>query len=340
MLSVIPLVAYNLVIDPYLVLRKYFNHMFICPNERYIKTDYILNNPAKYDSLLFGSSRVSQIPVEIINKSTGNRFYNMTYIAGIVSDHLNILKIIIKSGARIKSIIIGLDYYSFTAMPIENQIRNIMYPETLWDKLKFYYTYLSVEPDSGMLKEVKFDGNEALYDITGTGEYDFIKKERLLSLDPRRHEAKFKKPVLVVCTDQLDKTLAEIQEIIALCKKNNIAMTFFINPDYLDMYLCQDVAFINKVRNRLALITDFWDFSAPNSTIGNYFNFIDPIHYRKKVGAMIIEKMFHQRSDLPAEFGFLVTESNSKGYIERSEKDFNRYKKLIRPHCLPCPKQQ
>lgn len=335
-ISVIPLLAYNIILDPYMVLRKDPSHMFICPNERYFKTDYILSNPTKYDSFLFGSSRVSQIPVELISKATGSSFYNMTYIAGVTSDHLPILKLFIDRKLKIKNVIIGLDYYTFSAMPAENRTRNIMYPLTLMEKAKFYYTYLSLEPDSSMLKEIKFDGKEAVYDLAGTGGYHFIRRERQLGLEPLKHEAKFKNPFAVLCTDQVEKTLAEIQEIISLCRANGIKLSFFINPDYLNMYLCQDISFLNLIRVRLAARTDYWDFSAPNPIIADKFNFIDPIHYREKVGAMMVEKMCQTATPVPADFGFLVTKANIKQYAERAAKEFQGYKKLANPACVPC----
>jgi hypothetical protein len=335
-ISVIPLLAYNIIVDPYLVLRQDPGHMFICPNERYFKTDYILNNPAKYDSFLFGSSRVSQIPVDLISKATGSKFYNMTYIAGVTSDHLPILRLFVYKRVKIKNVIIGLDYYTFTAMPAENRFRNIMYPSSLMEKVKFYYTYLSLEPDSSMLKEIKFDGKEAVYDLTGTGGYHFIRRERQLALEPLKHEAKFKNPAAVLCTDQLNKTLEDIREIISLCKANGIKLSFFINPDYLNMYLCQDIAFINLIRARLAALTDFWDFSSPNSIIGDNFNFIDPIHYREKVGALMVEKMYYPKATVAPDFGFLATKANVSQYAEKAAKKFQLYKKQVNPACVQC----
>jgi hypothetical protein len=339
-ISAVPLVAYNIIVDPYLVLRKDVEHMFICPNERYFKTDFILRNPEKYNSFLFGSSRVSQVPVETIDKTTGERFYNMTYISGVTSDHLAILKLFIDKKIKIKNVVVGLDYYTFTAMPIENQTRNIMYPGKLREKVKFYYTYLTLEPDSSMLKEIKFNGKDAAYDLTGTGGYRFIKRERLMALDPLKHEAKFKNPSPVLCTDQLEKTLGEISEIIAVCKRNGINLKFFINPDYLSMYLCQDIVFINLARSRLAALTDFWDFSVPSPIIGEKFNFIDPIHYRQKTGSMMVDKMYGLNAGIRPDFGFLVTKANVKRYVEKAAEDFARYKKQVQPDCMPCKKSR
>ena len=54
-------------------------------NKNYIKTRYILKHPDRFDSFLFGSSRVGAIHTD---KIPGLRTYNMTYSAGLPSEHL------------------------------------------------------------------------------------------------------------------------------------------------------------------------------------------------------------------------------------------------------------
>ena len=105
---------------------------------------------------------MSQIPVEVLNRETGGRWYNMTFVSGVVAENLEILKLFVKHGVPVKNMMIGLDYFSFQMLPLQNQIRTIMYPETLREKIKFYYTFLTLEPDSGMLYEVRFDGKSAV----------------------------------------------------------------------------------------------------------------------------------------------------------------------------------
>ncbi len=337
-ISVLPLLIYNLVLDPYSVLRKDYKNMIVCPNERIAKTDFILRNPGRYDSLLFGSSRVSQIPVEVLNRETGGRWYNMTFVSGVVAENLEILKLFVKRRVPVKNMMIGLDYFSFQMLPLQNQIRTIMYPETPRERLKFYYTFLTLEPDSGMLYEVRFDGKSAYYDLEGTGEYDFIKKEENLRLRPEEHDPKFKLPVFVVCKNRIPDTLAEIREIIAICRENNIALQFFINPGHVSSYLCDDIGFQNQVRAELAALTDFWDFSRPSSITMDNFNYVDIIHYRKKIGSLLAERVSGRGMNVPKDFGYLVTKENVAGYLEQASAEYDTLKKKLNPTCMPCRK--
>jgi len=337
-LSVIPLLAYNLILDPFSVLRKDYDSMWICPNERFVKTDYILGNPEKYDSFLFGSSRVSQIPVRPLNRATGGRFYNMAVVSGVAADSLAAIKLFLKNGVSIKNVVLGLDYFSFQMLPLENLVRNTVYPETCEEKAKFYYTFLTLQPDSGMLDEIRFDGKDVAYDLLGTGEYDFLKKERDLVLHPDEHNRKFMQPVFTICRRRMDTTLAEIREIVDICRSNSIRLTVFMNPCHASSYLCDDIAFMNEARARLAGLTDFWDFSAPSPITEDNFSYIDIIHYRKKVGYMLVERMFGMKGAAPADFGTLVTRANAAAYLKKAERGYHADKKRLNPNCPPCVK--
>jgi hypothetical protein len=335
-ISVIPLLAYNLIMDPYLVLRKDIAGMFVCPNERFIKSDYILKNPGKYDSFIFGSSRVSQIPVDYLNRVSGAKFYNMTYISGIMPDHLAVLKLFLRKKLPMKNIIVGLDYFSFKFVDHVNKARLLHYPETMKDTIEFYYTYLTMAPDSSMLNEIKFNGRDALYDITGTGEYYFLRKEALMAKDPVKHNEKFMFPIPIVCKTRIKKTTAEIREFVELCRANNINLKFFVSPEYANSYLCEDIAELNLERTRIADFIDFWDFSNPGTITTNNYNYVDIVHYRKSIGRMIIDRLYHVNGVIPADFGYFVTGPNLKAYLKKCEGDYRKYRELRKPPCIPC----
>jgi hypothetical protein len=337
-LSVIPLLLYNIIVDPYSVLRKDYGNLFVCPNERFVKTDYILRNPDRYDSLLFGSSRVSQVPIRLLDSTAGGRWYNMTFVSGVIAENLEILKVFLRHGVPVKNVMIGLDYFSFQMLPLQNAIRTILYPDTFRDRLKFYYTFLTLEADSGMLYEVRFDGKNAVYDLLGTGEYNFLRKEKNLRLHPEEHDPKFRAPVLVVCNNRIPETLAEIREIIGICKKNNIGLKFFINPGHVQSYLCDDITFQNMVRKELAQLTDYWDFSRPGRITMDNFNYYDIIHYRKKIGGMMIERMYNPKKKELSDFGTLVTKKNVSAYLADTVGEHAALKKKMNPPCMPCKK--
>ncbi|TFH41133.1 MAG: hypothetical protein E4G96_06135, partial [Chrysiogenales bacterium] len=229
-LSAAPLLAYNLILDPFRVLRKNYDSFSICPNERFVKVDHVLGNPDRYDSFLFGSSRVSLVPVEKFDRALGGRHYNMTFVSGVMSEYLTVLELFLDRGIEVKNVVVGIDYFSFKMLPLEGMARNRMYPLTLREWIDVYFTFLTLEPDTSMLKEIKFDGKEAVYDLTGTGGYVFMRREMKIDADPTSHRIRFTLPIFTVCEKRLDETSRELREIVDLCSKHGIRLTVFINP--------------------------------------------------------------------------------------------------------------
>lgn len=335
--AALPLPLYNIVFDPYGVIRKDYRHLIICPNERFAKTYLVLNHPTKWDSFIFGSSVVSQIPVEPMNALTGHRYYNMSYIAGAPHDHLRVLRLMIDRGVKISNLLIGLDVFSFRYMPpILLTIRTWHYPQGRWNTIDFYSRHLFLEPDAGFLDEVWFDGKEARYDLYTTGQYYFLKKERLIAERPDRHLAKFMAPPLIVCNQRLEKTMSEIRDIMRLCRDHGIAVRFFITPILRRWYLCDDIDYLNRVRMELAALGDYWDFTHLNSVTNNPFNYYDETHFRPPVGAMMVSKMFGKGEAAPADFGFLVTKENVGEYTRRCKREHDDARKKLDIACPPC----
>ena len=94
-------ISINYFLDPYGVFnKKYINYKYH-PNLNYVKTSYISNNKNKYNSFLFGSSRVGTISVE---KIKNGRYYNMSISSGLLAEELDILKILLKNKIKIKGL--------------------------------------------------------------------------------------------------------------------------------------------------------------------------------------------------------------------------------------------
>lgn len=336
LVSAAPVALYNYYVDQYFVLRQEVKSMRVLPNERWVKTEYLVRNPAKYDSIVFSSSRGSQIPIEFINQHTGRRYYNMSVMAGVPSDYLAIMKILLRNKVVIKHLLIGLDYYSFQGATPAQFYRGIMYPDKQTDRFKEYCKYLFLPFDTTMFNELRFDGSDVEYDIFGTGEYHFVKREKSIAEHPEQHAARFNFPTMTVCDDRLARTMDEIKQLLAICKANGIETTFFINPEYAPSYYCDNIDFLNKIRRLFAEITDFWDFNGSLAVTGNMYNYVDLIHYRKLVGRMMMARIFNVPGMAPADFGRIVTGENITAFIAESTREFYINKKKIKLNCLPC----
>ena len=99
----------NYVVDSYGIFRTDFSRQKRPPNQHFIKMRHVIANPSRYDSFLFGSSRVGKIDVSLIKDG---RFYNLYYAEAVPAEYLKDLKILLSEGVKIRNVLIGLDDFS------------------------------------------------------------------------------------------------------------------------------------------------------------------------------------------------------------------------------------
>ena len=121
-------IAIPILSDPYNVFHwRRIRDNGVEPNSNYIKMEYILHNPDKFDSFLFGSSRTGFIDVE---KIPDGKWYNMSYSEGLPEEHLENLRELIANGIIPKNVMIGVDNISCLVDPSihDKQFYRIPYP--------------------------------------------------------------------------------------------------------------------------------------------------------------------------------------------------------------------
>jgi hypothetical protein len=331
----------NLLIDPQSIFRKNFDiNLPVEPNRHFIKMRYLLTNKNSYnyDSFVFGSSTTGHInPLKIPN----GIFYNMAYSEGVPSEFLEDLKILIKSGVKIKQLIIGISDISYKIDP-ESHLEQFMrhpYDSSRAKRLFFYLRYIS-SPVSVQRKayieiiknsKIRKYGMEfsQFYDMYGTGMHhvlgldDFIEKNR----NKYCAQGTFTSPRIYQYQGRIDKTIEELREIITISKTHNIGVTLFIEPIHYISYLNTDPELFFDFKEKLSRLTDYYDFSGLNSvTFDNYY-FYETSHYRPLVGDMIISRIFNVNLDkIPKDFGVLVSKGNIELHIARQKEELRQVK--------------
>ncbi|PKN85546.1 MAG: hypothetical protein CVU51_08645 [Deltaproteobacteria bacterium HGW-Deltaproteobacteria-1] len=303
-------------------------------NQHMFNPELVFRNPEKFDSFLFGSSRTSVIHVEKIPEG---RFYNMSYSLGLPTQHLAILKAFVKRGIKIKRVIIGLDEIAFAMPPAATQkhLVRIMHPDIGGPgRLELFGMYFFRKPD---LEELG-----RWYDRVVLGKMNgrIITTPRGLNLvwmEKDRIIEKAAKPVFYfdagpykpVTYDQkkMDEAFQSIEELVALAQAHHFQLTFFISPIYSKLYLNNAEALLTA-KARLAQITDYYDFSGFNSVTTNPVNYYEEVHYRYRVGDMIIARIFGvDVATLPKDFGVLVTKQNVGQHLENQKRELEQYLK-------------
>ena len=315
----LPLLVFNVVVDPYGV---FLNGNKFCqtePNKRYQKVAYLLEHPGKYDSFIFGSSRANFLSPQKIHEAS---YFNMTYSNGLPSQHYRDIKILMKNGVKIKNLLIGIDYFSLldNFEPMENDLLRMAYPITITEKYKFYKAYLLNRPDWNFLKLGLSRNGMDRSGMFVDGTISMAVFDVKIDSAPEAHAKKcynltpFSVPAYSGA--EINKALDEINNIVKYAKANKIKTTFYINPTYYTSYLNVNLDNYFYALKKLADITDYYDFSGLNSVVVNSFFHYETSHFRHKTGDMMIGRIFDRaESEVPADFGKHVTRANVDAHI-------------------------
>jgi len=280
----------------------------------------------KYDTYIFGSSRIGKIPNEEVKNA---KVYNFNYSGGLPHEHLNNIKYLIKKKANIKTIIIGIDDFSFYDSP--NALIHILllmsHPSTI-NKNKFIFLTKYIVCDRHPFKKYDPKQNND-YDLFNSGRpkapqgfIEQIEKDK----DKYFKDKKFKKP----CEHTLvyrEETINELTEIKSVCQKNNIKLILFINPLHHKTYLYNNIKEFNRFKRELVKISPFWDFAYLNSITTDNYYFYETSHYRELVGRMILERLGYLKTKTAhKDFGKYITPDNIDSHIKFLENNYKNYK--------------
>jgi hypothetical protein len=332
---------FNYLCDPFGLFRKDFSYQYIEPNKNFVKARYIAENPDRYDSFVFGSSRVNSIDV---TKIRGYRCYNMTYNGGLPGDHLLNIRYMIKKGVRIKMLLIGLDEFAFRENPAEHLSQPLRhpYPPVIGQAvLPFYLKYLfcfhgmdvSRELVKGYTRAVKRLPQGTVYDIFTHGQMSFPGVDEAIDANPENHKkTRFYDLKRTVSGDYMNGALKDIKGIVDTAKDNNIRLILFITPVYKDAFLFTGLTEFEHFKRALSTITEFYDFTGVNAVTIDTINYYEASHYRKRTGDMVLARLFgYPPVEVPSGFGVLVTHDNIEAHLRelrrQVDEEFKRKQK-------------
>lgn len=308
---------FTLIVDPYNIFHAdCLVNNGVEPDKNYFKPLHIMNNMDKYDSLLFGSSRVGFFDVERMDDGI---YYDMMASEGLPAEHVTILKALIKRGFVPKNVIVGMDDISYFVDPAlhDEVLYRKMFPwdGSFTDKLGFYIKYFDPITNFESLETINEHeltdpewSNRLL--TTGTENLD-IKADFNTEKNLKPYWADYYMP--------REAVFDEIQELVDICKEYDIKLTVFTNPLFGYTYM-KDIdngylVFLEK----LADITDYYNFSGFNNMTLDFNNYYENSHYTRAISDKMIDVMFHGENDpelLSQGFGFYVTKDNKQELLD------------------------
>ena len=315
----------NYIVDPYSVTQ--YNLLNIptklVSDDRSEKIVKIENSP-QFDNILLGSSRVYLINPFVLSKYAGGVSYNLGVGTAQVEDHLGFLLYLDKLGKFPKTIVLGLDFYSFN----ENLETNKYFVRN--EKLNFISqggrdpaylsNFVSLDTAGASIKTLKtFIGmnqrKQRFDESGGTGItstiFDYFPEKKeiidIYTLAKERRTSDFiKYPVYERVSK---KRLEHMRRVVELTKKHDSQLKVFITP--LFGRLLDDIdndalvsARLTEFKEDLLEITSYYDFLTHNEVSDSSIYFGDPSHLQHTTGNLILARLFDDKAvTIPEGFG-------------------------------------
>ena len=232
-------------------------------------------------NLLLGDSRMANIPTEMVEKTTGERYFNFAYGGASLREIIDSFWFA-ANHSRLRNVYLGLN------LPVYNDYN-------ITDRAKTYLT-ISENPTLYFVNRTVLESS--LY-VT----YSYATGKDLKLGAPNVDKEAFWRHEL----DEVDANyfknyvypkhyLEELRKIAAFCKQQGIKLTFIIFPTHTDVqnlitrYGLDE--FNQQFRTDLASLATVYDFDFPNQTTSNKENFADPDHAIAWVNELIVKEVW------------------------------------------------
>jgi len=306
----------NVILDPYNIFHwDSPNDNGVEPNKNFIKTKYVINNPDKFDSFLFGSSRAGFMDIDLLNEITGDSWYDMASSEAVVAEHTKSLKILLNNGIKVKNVFIMVDDISCFVDPAmhENMLYRVPYPTGgLISKMEFYVKYCDLlttfQSLSVMKEHVSEDPNYVeRYRETGTERLD---KETYFDPTLPQFQTGYWADYY---SYRVDEAIDDMKKLKELCDSNGINLIVVTNPLYYLTYE-RDVenGYLDYIEG-LSQVVEFYNFSSLSDITCEYTNYYETSHFTPDIGRMMIKTVFDSmdNKELKSQgFGYYVTSDN------------------------------
>lgn len=268
------------------------------PNKNFVKTQYIIHNPKKFNAFIFGSSRVANIPQDFLPKETDGkplRWYNMTHSEGITAEHLATIRTFLANGVDIDMILLGFDNITMYANVGQHEKQLLRMPFQVYEEspMHFYVPYLKNITASSIIKEVEhYNAAEMKAETERFYEWGGCESDFSLTENPQMERYDIEH------FDYSQKdSHKDIEEIARLCSEHNIKLVLFTSPMYQILYRNSvEDGYFDFLRV-VAQKCEFYNFSALNNYTVNPQYYYEWSHYRPALGLLVNKILFGTDED-------------------------------------------
>jgi len=323
--ALVPII--NILVDPTEVFgTDVFPHSFQI-NDRFRKTEHLLENRDKYSGFLMGSSRMGYIdPSLFSSKLNRGEAYNLNLSSANVWDYLEMTRFLLKEGFDIELLVVQMDI----TLHYGDRLRYQHHPRfDGTSRTRFFVNNLFSFPYKSLAGKIWFNliGRDSVQMEWTTGlrsrpwEEASIKRDHEAYL---KHEVSFsrkKEPwqrgIREEFKSATDKSVLAVRELLLLGQEYDFSIYVFVTPHnqhYLDDFSWEEFQYFLV---SLSEITEFWCFAGYNSITTDDRNFYESSHYRPFVGALVSQRLLQDRNLRTAEdFGVFISPSSLREALD------------------------
>ena len=273
------------------------SYIDITINKSFLKTAYLLDNPQKYEMLMFGSSRNAAF----VESDIAPHAYNAYSDFGVIGNHLHTLRVLLKHGVVPKRLWIGLNDFDIWKDPddFQKDYSKCPYPETFYSWLSWYQLYFYKLIDTNDLDiwrgKKYLEKSDRIYrQNLKVHKKALIQKEEKIQKKGNKWRHKMTKMAATLLGYQdtpsvyrIDQTIDEIKQLLLLSKRYSIKTTFFIYPSFYKTYVLYNQKKMESFKRKLVKVTDFYDFYKLDATAYDELKWHDTSHFLYSVGREI-----------------------------------------------------
>lgn len=244
------------------------------PNQRYLKTKFLVENKSKFKVLLTGNSRPGFI--NIANHIDSS--YNFCYSACVPAEILKDLKFLYNNGLKLDTLIMAVDNISFMVDSRIHDTQPLRFGFTNHkQKLKMLFYPPRVLSDLKSILSVK----TKKYFITKDG-------SKLVLKEPNPQNVNWDLPSSgIYYSEAINSSINFIEQIKDLCDINNTELIIFVNP----LYKSTLMNFEKEIEIFTDKLIDYnvYNFCHLNSMTMTKENYYETSHYRPFIGDILME---------------------------------------------------
>lgn len=351
-LTVLPLLAFNYVVDPLQCFRKATWYAPLYDSNERVQSGCLARSH-KYDTVIMGSSHVENIDSAVIDKVFGVSSIRLTVAASTAYEQNRVLNLALSTG-QVKNVIWGLDTNILFDTP--NRVRDdivpfphYIYKPNFYNNILFlldpyiikHYAKMLVHDLTGRYSEFtnlrSLNSWEQLFTFSEERvwlAYGSIKQGKMAAMQNTNEKLKAE-DVNNISTENLDKN------VIGLIKSNpQVHFDIYFPPysvlRFAQLYESDRQKFEMEVKLKEYLTNELskqknvsvFDFQLEKEITHNLNNYKDLTHYKKSVDSLIIDDLVNQKNAL------VKNENQSYSFREKILKQVEDFYPTVEKHSI------